>query len=381
MKNYDVIILGAGASGLMCAANLPKKMRVALIEGNEKSARKLKISGGGKCNITNISMQINNFDGDEGLIYSVFKKFSKDDLLDFLERNKVILELRKGRYYFCKNSSDDIINVLKKSVKNSEIILNNTLLHVKKDDDDFVVETNKGRYKAKKVVVATGGKSFQTLGASDRGLDIAKNFGIGVKEFTPALVGLTLQKEQFWMKELSGLSCHVHVKVADKILKEEMLFAHKGISGPAILSASLYWKKGEIKIDFLPDKNILDIVKKSKKLLSSVIPLPKRLAKAFLLAIGVRDKECIKLTQDDKELLKSLHNYSFAPAGNFGFTKAEVSRGGILAEELNGNSLESKKVKNLYFIGEVVDVTGELGGYNFQWAFSSAYVCAKSLKE
>ena len=200
MKNYDVIILGAGASGLMYAGNLSKKIKSALIDTNEKVAKKLKISGGGKCNITNVNVQIDNFDGDESLLGSVLKKFSKDDLLDFLERNRVELELRKGRYYFCKNSSDDIINVLKKNVKNSEIILNNTVLHVSKSDDMFSITTDKNIYRAKKVVVATGGKSFQILGASDIGLSIAKSFGIGVREFTPALVGLTLQKEQFWMK-------------------------------------------------------------------------------------------------------------------------------------------------------------------------------------
>jgi len=380
MQKYDVIILGAGASGLMCAANLSKKMSIALLDTNADVAKKLKISGGGKCNITNISVKIDNFDGEEGLIASVFKKFSKEHLLDFLERNRVVLELRKGRYYFCKNSSDDIINVLKKSVKNSEIILNHTVLHVTKEDELFSVKTNKGAYKAKKVVVATGGKSFQTLGASDIGLKIAKSFGIGVKEFTPALVGLTLQKEQFWMKELSGLSCYVHVKVANKKLKEEMLFAHKGISGPAILSASLYWKKGPISINFLPNQNILDLIQNSKKLVSSVMPLPKRLAKALLEAIDMKDKECLKVTNSEKEILQTLHNYTFSPAGNFGFTKAEVSRGGVLAEELESNTLESKKIKDLFFIGEVVDVTGELGGYNFQWAFSSAYVCAKAIK-
>ncbi len=380
MKYYDVIILGAGASGLMCAGSLSQKIRVAIIDGNEKPAKKLKISGGGKCNITNISVKIDNFDGDEELISASFKHFSKENLLDFLERNRVELELRKGRYYFCKNSSDDIINVLKKNAKNSEMILNNRVLHVSKSEDFFTVTTDKNKYMAKKVVVATGGKSFQTLGASDIGLQIAKSFGIGVKEFTPALVGLTLQKEQFWMKELSGLSCYVHVKVAGKTLKEEMLFAHKGISGPVILSTSLYWKKGEISIDFLPDKNILELIQKSKKLVSSLIPLPKRLAKALLDAIDVKDKECSKVTNREKELLQTLHNYTFSPAGNFGFTKAEVSRGGVLADELTCKSLESRKVKGLYFIGEVVDVTGELGGYNFQWAFSSAYSCAKFLK-
>ena len=182
------------------------------------------------------------------------------------------------------------------------------------------------------------------------------------------------------MRELSGLSCYVHIKVGNRTLKEEMLFAHKGISGPAVLSASLYWQKGGLSIDFLPNANIVELVSESKKLVSSVMPLAKRLSKALLNAIDVKDKECKKLTKEEKEKLKYLHNYSFAPAGNFGFTKAEVSKGGVLAEELNVKTLESKKVKGLYFIGEVVDITGELGGYNFQWAFSSAFLCAKAMK-
>ncbi|MDQ7044251.1 MAG: NAD(P)/FAD-dependent oxidoreductase, partial [Sulfurimonas sp.] len=186
--------------------------------------------------------------------------------------------------------------------------------------------------------------------------------------------------EQFWMRELSGLSCYVHIKVGERVLKEEMLFAHKGISGPAVLSASLYWKKGVISIDFLPDKSITQLVMGSKKLVSSVINLPKRLSKALLLAVGVEDKECKKLTKEDIKNLSKLHEYSFAPAGNFGFTKAEVSRGGVIASELEFKTCEAKKVKGLHFIGEVVDITGELGGYNFQWAFSSAYICAKAIK-
>jgi predicted Rossmann fold flavoprotein len=381
MKIYDVLILGAGASGLMCAGNLGKKVNAAIIDVNEKPAKKLKISGGGKCNITNVSVELNNFDGNHELLANVFKKYSRDNLLDFLDRNRVELELRKGRYYFCKKSSDDIINVLKRNAKNAEMILNEKIIEVTKNEDIFEVLTDKRSYKAKKVVVATGGESFKTLGASAIGIEIAKSFDLQVKSFTPALVGLTVQKEQFWMKELSGLSCYVHIKVADRLLKEEMLFAHKGISGPAVLSASLYWKKGDISIDFLPSKSILDLVQKGgKKLVSSVIPLPRRLAKALLNALKVKDKECAKLTKDEKELLKYIHNYTFAPAGNFGFTKAEVSRGGVVSEELDFETLESKKVKGLYFIGEVVDITGELGGYNFQWAFSSGFLCAKNIK-
>jgi hypothetical protein len=380
MKIYDVIILGAGASGLMCAANLSKKKDVLIVDVNDKIAKKLKISGGGKCNITNVEVSVNNFDGDSKLLQTVFKRFSKEDLLNFLERSQISLEIRKNRYYFCENSAQDIINLLEKSSKHSEVLLNCQIKNLDKIEDTFELNSSYGKYFAKSVVVATGGKSFSSLGASDIGLEIAKHFEINIKEFTPALVGLTLQKEQFWMKELSGLSTYVHIRVDNKILKEEMLFAHKGISGPAVLSASLYWKKGLISIDFLPNENILELVDGNKKLISSVLKMPKRLARALLHVVGVKDKECKKLTGQERESLQVLHNYSFSPAGNFGFTKAEVSRGGVIAEELYFTTLESKKVKGLYFIGEVVDITGELGGYNFQWAFSSAYVCAKALK-
>ena len=381
MKIYDVLILGGGASSLMCASQLKNSLNVGIIENNPKTATKLKISGGGKCNITNVEVSSGNFDGDEELINSVLNDFSKDDLLKFLGRNGVEPEIRKNRYYFCRKSSDEIINILKKQSRHVEILLNTTITETKKVDDMFEVKTSKGLFKSKKLVVATGGKSFQNLGATDIGLKIAKGFGLEVKEFTPALVGMTLQPEQAWMKELSGLSCYVNIKVEDKLLKEEMLFAHKGISGPAVLSASLYWKKGKLGIDFLPNENIFKLIKSSKKLLSSVIPLPKRLSRAILKAIGVEDVECKKITPDAKILLEKIHNYEFAPAGNFGFTKAEVSRGGVLACGLNPKTLESWDVQNLYFIGEVVDVTGELGGYNFQWAFSSGVVCAKALNE
>lgn len=381
MKIYDVIILGAGASGLMCASWLDKGLKVAIVDVNEKVAKKLKVSGGGKCNITNANVSVDNYDGDNDFITASFDTFSRDDLLDFLHKNNIELELRKGRYYFCKDGSDEIINLLKKKTKHVDLFLHSEILHVKRSRDLFEVTTLKDTLKSKKVIVATGAKSFKVLGASQIGLEIAKNFDIKVKEFAPALVGLTVQKEQFWMKELSGLSTFVHIKVDGKLIKEEMLFAHKGISGPAVLSASLYWQKGLIGIDFLPNKNILDLVKGSKKLISSVMPLPKRLSKAILNALDIKDTECSKISQQTKDKLLHVHNYEFAPAGNFGFTKAEVCRGGVASSELNPYTLESLDVEGLYFIGEVVDVTGELGGYNFQWAFSSAITCAKSINE
>ena len=379
MKIYDVIILGAGASGLMCAGNLDKKLSVAVVDFNDKVAKKLKISGGGKCNITNVNVSVDNFDGDLNLLSTTLDAFSKDNLLEFLQTNGIKPVIRKNRYYFCRDSSDEIINVLKKKAQHVEMLLNRNILEVKKVNKIFEIKTSKGVLKTGKLVVATGGKSYQTLGASDIGLSIAKNFGLQVKEFTPALVGMTLQPKEFWMKSLSGLSCLTNIKVKDKVLNEEMLFAHRGISGPAVLSASLYWQKGNISIDFLPNNNIFDLIKGSKKLLSSVMPLPKRLSKAILKALDIDDVECKKINPQNKEKLLQIHNYKFAPAGNFGFTKAEVSRGGVLGDELDINSFQSRHVQNIYFIGEVVDVTGELGGYNFQWAFSSGAVCSQAI--
>jgi predicted Rossmann fold flavoprotein len=381
MKIYDVLILGAGASGLMCASHLDKSLTIAMVEGNGKIAQKLKISGGSKCNVTNVEVSEANYDGDSEFISAVFDAFSKEDLLNFLKAEGVEPTIRKDRYYFCKNSSDEIIDIFKKKMRNREMFLNNDILSVKKNGDIFEVKTLKEHLRAKIVVVATGAKSYKELGASDIALEIAKSFGIKVKEFTPALVGLTVQKEQFWMKELSGLSCEVSIKVDNKTLQEELLFTHKGISGPAVLSASLYWQKGNIVIDFLPHHDILELIKDSKKLLSSAIPLPKRLSKAVLEAIGVEDTECKKITKEVKERLSKIHSYEFAPAGNFGFSKAEVCRGGVLTSELNPYTMQSLDVSDLYFIGEAVDVTGELGGYNFQWAFSSGYVCAKWINE
>lgn len=380
MKIYDVLILGAGASSLMCAANLDKKLSVAIVEGNSKIAQKLKISGGSKCNFTNIEVTPNNYEADYDFVCASLEKFSKDDLLHYLHVRGLESELRKERYYFCKKSSDEIIDILKKEIRGVELRLSENILHVSKTEL-FEVKTSKETLRAKTVVVATGAKSYATLGATDIGLQIAKSFNIKVKDFHPALVGLTIQREQFWMRELSGLSCYVHVKVGDKILKEELLFTHKGISGPAILSASLYWQKGTISLDFLPNSHIFSLLSDSKKLLSSIIPLPKRLSKALLEALGVEDIECKKITAQMREKLQKIHNYEFSPAGNFGFSKAEVCRGGVLSEELNPYTLESLHVQNLHFIGEVVDVTGELGGYNFQWAFSSAVTCATAINE
>ncbi|MEA2111436.1 MAG: aminoacetone oxidase family FAD-binding enzyme [Campylobacterota bacterium] len=380
-KIFDVLILGAGASGLMCAGELQhsSNLHVALIEGSDRPAQKLKISGGGKCNITNVNVTAEHFLGDELFIQSVLKQYGKEELLKFLHVNGIELELRKERYYFCKKSSNEIISLLLKRAKGTEFFYKHKVISANFENSVYSVTTQSKTFKTKKLVIATGGESFKNIGASDIGLKVASKFELSSTVFTPALVGLTVQKEQFWMKELSGVSCMVNIHVNSKTIEEELLFAHKGISGPAVLSASLYWKKGELCIDFLPHNNVDAIIESSKKLVSTAIPLSKRFMKLFLEHINVKDKPCNRLSSDEKKKLMRLKNYCFSPAGNFGFSKAEVSRGGVCTNDLHVESLMSKKQDELYFIGEVVDVTGELGGYNFQWAFSSAVVCAKAI--
>jgi hypothetical protein len=379
MKYYDVIILGAGASGLMCAAQLREQtsLCVAIIEGNNRPALKLKASGGGKCNLTNVEVDETHFLGDEVLVTNALQTFSKEALLSYFHNGGLRPVIRKERYYFCPKSSDEVISILMGKSSGCEMLLGHKI-HSVEGNNPFVVTTDKGNFSAKKVVVASGGASYKELGASDIGLKIAQNYEIKTLPFLPALVGLTLQPKEFWMKELSGISFPARIYVAGKTLDEDLLFAHKGISGPVVLSASLYWHRGEISIKFCPNLE-LEKLFKEKKLLSSALPLPKRFTKAFLEAIGLEDKPCNRLNGCEREKLSQLQAYTMAPSGTFGFSKAEVCRGGVAHEEIDAKTMESKKVQGLYFIGETVDVTGELGGYNFQWAFSSAVVCARAI--
>ncbi|MDD2828267.1 MAG: aminoacetone oxidase family FAD-binding enzyme [Sulfuricurvum sp.] len=379
MKHYDVIILGAGASGLMCAAQLRQNssLSVALIEGNTRPALKLKASGGGKCNLTNVEVDESHYLGDETLIKSALSNFTQRELLDYFRSGGLRPVIRKERYYFCPKSSDEIISILMGKADGCDLLLGHKILSLE-GQNPFILTTDKGRFQASRVVVATGGASYKELGSSDIGLRIAQSYGIQTVPFSPALVGLTLQPKEFWMKELSGISCRARIHVAGKTLDEDLLFAHKGISGLVVLSASLYWHRGEIVIDFVPDFDVSRL-KNEKKAISTAIPLPKRFMKAFLDAIGLEDKGCNRLNPQEFEKLLTIRNYAMAPSGTFGLSKAEACRGGVACGEINPSTMECTKIDGLYFIGETVDVTGELGGYNFQWAFSSAVVCAKAI--
>ncbi|MBI3873840.1 MAG: NAD(P)/FAD-dependent oxidoreductase [Arcobacter sp.] len=272
-----------------------------------------------------------------------FSNFDNIALLKFLKINNVTPRLDekivKGTY-FC-SSSDEVISLFSSITKHCDFLLNCEVLDVEYQNDEYKIITNKQILKTKKLIISSGGLSYPSLGATEMGYKIADKFGHTIIKPNPALVGFTVQKEQFWFKELSGLSMNVKIKVANKTLEGSLLFTHKGCSGPVILSASLYWTKGQIAIDFAPYKDSYS---------------PKRFKQAI------------------KELQIDIHNYLVSPAGNFGYTKAEVTKGGISTTEIDEN-FESKLQKNLFFIGEVLDITGELGGYNFQWAFSSGYVC------
>ncbi len=374
---YEIAIIGAGASGLMTASLLDKP-NALILEGSAKAGAKLLISGGGKCNITNVQVEPNHYLGDHHFVRDVLRRFDQYDLLGWLADRGLRPVLRDEKHYFCAHSAKELLDVLKRESKDQKLILQSKVSRVSKKDGSFAIETGSGKFMAKNVVVASGGLSFPLLGADDIGYKIAESFGHQVHRTAPALVGFTVQKEQFFFKELSGISTEAVIKVGNHICDGALLFAHKGISGPAVLDASLYWEKGKIEIDFLPRWSFEEY-RHSKKQISSLLPLPKRLIKAFLEHLGLADDAMCQLTKDQIMKLSTLKQYPLAPAGTFGYSKAEATKGGVATDEIDPKTMMSRLADGLYFVGEALDMTGRLGGYNLQWAFSTAYVCAKAL--
>ncbi len=366
----------------MLASQLCKRgvKDIAVIDHNPRVGMKIKVSGGGKCNVTNQDVSEDNYLGESTFIRSVLQKYTPSELLKFLKHRGVVPKIRSFGQYFCQKSADEVIDVLKHDAQCAKFFLSHKILRVDKEKDEYRISTDKQKIVAKHLVVATGSSAYPQVGGSDIGLCLAKEMGHAVEGFTPVLVGWTVQKDQFWMKELSGISTWASIDVGHKKLSGDLLFAHKGISGPVVLSASLYWKKGLVKIDFLPNNTLQELLKDKKKQISSQLQLSKRLVKKLLESIDVEDKAIQKLNREEWERLALLKAYPMSPAGNFGLKKAEACRGGVDTSEINSDTMQSRLHQNLYFIGEVLDVTGELGGYNFQWAFSSAVVCARDLE-
>ena len=374
---YDVIIVGAGTSGLFLGANLKGK-KVAILEKNNIAGKKILASGGGRCNITNRFISAKNYLGEQKFIEQILKVLTPDQVLKFFSELK--FSEQKQNQFFCDSGAKSVLSVLLKR-QNADIFYNKEVLGTKKVDEIFEILTKDEKFRARNLVIASGGLSYKALGASDIGYKIANNFGIGTSALAPALVGFSVQKDEFWFKELSGVSLNADVKINSKNeshkFSGDLLFTHRGISGPAVLNASLFWQKGRICINFLSkfsEKNLID----GKKQLSSVLPLPKRFVLEFLKNFGLKDRAFYEFSDEERQIIKRLFAYEFAPAGTFGFERAEVTKGGIKSEFLDEN-LQASNVKGLYFVGEVLDITGMLGGYNLHFAFASALKVARVL--
>ena len=365
----------------MLGSLLNKNLKTCLIDSNKKIGAKIKVSGGAKCNITNEKVTSDNYLGESIFVQNILNQFSSSDMLTFCKKNGLQTvfneKLVKGTY-FCK-SSNDVNSMFAHLNSHNRTFLNTEVLDIEYKNH-YIIKTSNQIIEAKKIVIASGAISFRTLGASSIAFDMAEKFSHKVSRLDPALVGFTVQKDQFWFKELSGVSLEVRAKVEHKEFLGGMLFAHKGLTGPIILNSSLYWKKGLMHLDFLPHNDLKPFFKSNKKI-SSALPLVKRFIVAFLESVNLEDKAISSLNEEEKEKLYLLKHYAFAPAGNFGYTKAEVTKGGILTEQINDETMMSKIQKDMYFIGECLDVTGELGGFNFQFAWSSAFVCAKNLNK
>ncbi|QKG30106.1 NAD(P)/FAD-dependent oxidoreductase [Campylobacter sp. RM16187] len=397
-KIYDVLIIGAGAAGFFLAANLHGKS-VAILEKNPSAGKKIIASGGGKCNVTNRYISAQNYLGDEEFVTKTLLNLDFSEVLEFFSELK-FKEIKQNQF-FCASSAKDVLGVLLRAsqqsgakifyncdVKSVSKISNSTEVSAQGElsnsqNEIFEVLTHGGqKFSCKHLVIASGGLSYKALGASEIGYEIAHSFGIEVARTAPALVGFTVQKDEFWFKNLSGVSLNAEISLSAKNLAErkfsgDVLFTHKGISGPAILNASLFWQKGTMSLNFLPNFSFKNL--NSKKQLSTILPLAKRFTLEFLKSRNLADKSFNEYSQAEKTEILKLQEYKFAPAGTFGFERAEVTKGGVLTSELNQN-FESKKQRNLYFIGEVLDVTGMLGGYNIHFAFASAKTLARYLQ-
>ena len=394
---YDAIIIGGGACGLMCAAQaglLGKKTLV--LERNDKVGAKILISGGGRCNYTNIGSSPANFISENpNFLHSVFNQWTVEDTILFFENYGIVgHEKTLGQLFPETNKSKDIVAVFSKILYETEqdIALNCLVKSVEKSGEGFVVTvekaTGEARYRAHKVVVSSGGLPVQKLGASDFGLRIAREFGLDIVGTAPALVPLTITgKDADWYSSLAGNAVFSKVSVGGISFEENILFTHWGLSGPAILQISSYWRPGqEITIDLLPNFNLENLIKTErqyggKRLVSQLLNdyFSRKLVDALGKFLTLDTKIASLSKADAKLIIETIHRFKVKPAGDKGYDKAEVMRGGVSTDELHSKTLMSKKVEGLYFGGETVDVTGWLGGYNFQWAWASGYAIAQDL--
>ncbi|MEO6589779.1 MAG: NAD(P)/FAD-dependent oxidoreductase [Pyrinomonadaceae bacterium] len=387
MQKYDVIIIGAGAAGLFCAIEAGKRKRkVLVIEHNSQAGRKILISGGGRCNFTNKSVKPENFiSNNPHFCKSALARYTPQDFIELVKKYKIEFYEKKFGQLFCRESSRLIVEMLLKECAKAkvEILTDYSVKKVEKNDL-FLVETNQKNFISENLVIASGGLSFPKIGASGFGYEIAKQFGLKLTETRPSLVPLTFANNQNFSK-LAGISIDANISFGKNLFRENILFTHRGLSGPAILQISNYWKKEKpIKIDLVPETDMEEIFEhnqNNKQNLDNFLNrfLPNRFAEIFTLQ-NFSNKPLNQLSKKEiKEIGEKLNNWQISFDETEGWNKAEVTLGGIETTELSSQTMESKKIPGLYFIGEVVDVTGWLGGYNFQWAWSSGFAVGNAI--
>ena len=387
---YDVIIVGAGAAGMMSAIEAGKRGRkVLLVDHYKKIGEKIRISGGGRCNFTNINTNPNKFlSQNPKFVRSALSQYTQNDFINLINKYEIKFHEKKLGQLFCDHSAQQIVEMLLKECElaNVTILKEFIIKNIEKDNDQYLVSTETEQYSSESLIVATGGLSVPKIGATSFGYEIAKKFDHSIIETLPALVPLTFNEKILEIcKELTGLSVEAIVSFNKVLFQEGMLFTHRGLSGPSILQISSYWKQGDnIKVNLSPKLNVYQLLEEKRKLnpkldILNIVSeiLPKRLAQIICSENKVSGNISELSNKILKQLSENINSWLINPTGSEGYRTAEVTLGGVDTKELSSKTMMSNKHKNLFFIGEVVDVTGHLGGYNFQWAWSSGYVAGQ----
>ncbi|AGN86175.1 NAD(P)/FAD-dependent oxidoreductase [Enterobacter sp. R4-368] len=394
MEKFDAIIIGAGAAGMFCAALAGQAgRRVLLLDNGKKPGRKILMSGGGRCNFTNLYVEPAAYlSQNPHFCKSALARYTQWDFIDLVGKYGIAWHEKTLGQLFCDDSAQQIVDLLVAECEKGNVILRlrTEVLSVERNDDDYTLQLNGESVQAKNLVIASGGLSMPGLGASPFGYKIAEQFGLKVLPTRAGLVPFTLHKpllEQ--MQTLSGVSVPSVVTAEDgTVFRENLLFTHRGLSGPAILQISSYWQPGEfVSINLLPDVDLDGFLTQQRDAHPNqslkntlAMQLPKRLVECLQQLEQIPDVTLKQLNSREQEnLVALLTNWRVQPNGTEGYRTAEVTLGGVDTHELSSRTMEARNVPGLYFIGEVMDVTGWLGGYNFQWAWSSAWACAQAL--
>jgi hypothetical protein len=412
--HYDVIVIGAGAAGLICAIEAGKRgRRVLVLERNDRIGRKILISGGGRCNFTNVYTSPEQFISDNrDFCRSALATYTPDDFIALVEKHGIAYHEKKLGQLFCDGKADAIVDMLARECADAGVEIRTACevwevkplpqslpasgegssaveVHSQEHatpEGGFELDTDQGDFTCESLVVACGGLSIPKIGATDLGLRLARQFGLAVTETRPGLVPLTFEGADLaFCAGLSGVSIDAVTSCGGQSFRENVLFTHRGLSGPGVLQASSYWREGEaIAINLLPDESAEDLIEASiedPRALPVILGerLPRRFALAWCATYASTGSVGLMTVRQRREVAERLQTWRLWPSATEGYTKAEVTVGGVDTRELSSRTMESRKAPGLYFIGECVDVTGWLGGYNFQWAWASGFAAGQAV--